>query len=166
MFGLALPPGLLVGGLSSTLAVALGRGITISVGVVGIIATFATILGVIYGVRWKIAYEVECKAREGGEALNAALEERIRTLAHERDEFGVKCEELDRTLREAQKTIARLEALPNLERVLELVNGGLERMRDRLDAMHRENIDASKERDEAAEERTARLINEIRRREA
>lgn len=99
---------------------------------IAIIAGLATIAGVLFGVRYKVA-------AEAGRLLNETLEERLRVVAHERDELQKKLEDSTAALVETRQTIARLEALPNLERVLTLISETFERMRDRLDEMHKEN---------------------------
>lgn len=163
MVAFAVPPGLLVGGTTTTLAATVSHGLwTVSVAI-GAVSTLATVLGVIYGVRYRIAYEVERKAREGEQALNEALEDRIRAVAHERTEAREKLDEVTQALHDCERTISRLEALPNLERVLELMHSTFERIMDRVEELHKENREDIDQRSAESEERTGRIINEIRR---
>ena len=119
------------------------------------IASIATIVGVIYGMKYKVAFEVERKAREGEAALNSALEDRIRTFAHERDDLVAKLEQLNATLLNAQKTIARLEPLNDMAKVLELVTNSFERLVNRQEQMHDENK-------REGEHRVERILDAIR----
>lgn len=156
MVGLAVAPGLVVGAASSAVAFELSHGLSVAVVALGAFAAVGTIVGIVYGVRWRIAYEVECKAREGERALNEALEDRIRTVAHERDDVVAKLEQATNALRDAEKTIARLEALPNLERVLDLMGSTFERIMGRVEELHKEN-------QRQAVTQADRVIGEIRR---
>jgi hypothetical protein len=112
-----------------------GRLVSLAVG----ISALATIVGTIYGVRYKIAYEVEVRARQGEAALNTTLEDRIRTLAHERGEALAKLDQATDTLAKANTTIARLEPLNDMARVLELVTDSFERLVNRQEEMHTQN---------------------------
>lgn len=141
---LAFPPGVTAGVLT---AVAFNNTISTGVLVLSFLTGLGTVVGIIYGVRWKTAYQVE-------KATSGSLSERASVLAHERDDVTEKLAEATRALLDAHKTIARLEALPNLEAVLQLVGGSLERFGERQERMHRENV-------ELGEERTARLLTAI-----
>lgn len=139
MLPLALPPGLVVGTATSLIAFRFTQTVSIGVIILSGLAALATIVGIVYGVRWRIAYEVERKAREGVEALADASAERVRGLAHERNELLHKLEDATTAIKEAEKTVARLEALPNLERVLELMTDTFARITNRIDQMHQDN---------------------------
>src|SRR5260370_41804616 len=106
MFGVALAPGLLVGTTIAS-ALELTGAVNLIAGVGGLIAAVATIVGIIYGAKWKSAHAVE-------KALNEALSERVNLVVHERDEARGKLDHATAVLVDAQATIARLEALPNL----------------------------------------------------
>jgi hypothetical protein len=145
LVGVAIPPGLLVGTITAG-AIELTGSAKALAAILGVIATFATVLGVVYGVRYRIAYEVERKAREGVEALADANAERVRGLAHERDDLIGKLDEARNELKdataalvEARATIAKLEPLRDMGAALELVTESFNRLVQRQEAMHREN---------------------------
>jgi hypothetical protein len=104
---------------------------TISTGVIILtaIAAAATVVGVIYGIRYKTSYLTEKATRE-------ALDDRVRGLAHERDDYKAKLEEATKTIAEAQRTIARLEPLKDIGRVLEMITDTFDRLVTRQEAMH------------------------------
>lgn len=138
MVGVAILPGVLA--TVATLAtLEITGAVKLLALVFSLLAGLATVIGILYGVKWKIAHAVEVKAREGEQALNEALEERIRTIAHERDELKAKLDEATETILDARKTIARLEPLEKIGDILELVTATFERLRDRQEAMHVEN---------------------------
>lgn len=152
MLGLAIPPGLFVGALSWLTATAFTNTVSTGVIILSALAAVATVVGIVYGVKWKTAFQVEHAVRE-------TLDDRVRGLVHERDDVIDKLEQATAALHDAAKTISRLEALPNLERVLELMNGTFEKIMRRIDALHEENK-------EAAVANTDRVIEEIRRQAA
>jgi hypothetical protein len=131
MFGVAITPGLLVGTTAASTLELTGSVRLLAI-VVGLLAAAATIVGVIYGAKWKSAHAVE-------KALNDALAERVNLVVHERDEAREKLEKATAVLVDAQATIARLEGLPNLERVLELIGDTFSRLATRLEDLHREH---------------------------
>lgn len=104
---------------------------TISTGVIMLtaIAAVATVVGVIFGVRYKAAYLAERAVRE-------AFEERNGLLKNERDDYKAKLDEATRVIIEGQRTIARLEPLKDIGRVLELVTDTFDRLVTRQEAMH------------------------------
>jgi hypothetical protein len=104
---------------------------TISTGVIILtaIAAAATVVGVIYGIRYKTSYLTEKATRE-------ALDDRVRGLAHERDDYKAKLEEATKTITEANRTIARLEPLKDIGRVLEMITDTFDRLVTRQEVMH------------------------------
>jgi hypothetical protein len=141
MFAVAFTPGLLVGTATGG-ALELTGSLKLIAVVGGFLAAVATIVGIIYGAKWKSAHAVEV-------ALNNALSERVSLVVHERDEARVKVDEVAAVLLEARQTIARLEALPNLERVLELLHDTFTGLATRLDEQHRDHEKHAKERHRA-----------------
>ena len=113
MFGVALTPGLLVGTATAGTLELTGSVRLIAV-IAGFLAAVATIVGVIYGVKWKSAYDVE-------HALKGAVEDRLDLVAHERDEAREKLEHTTAVLAEANATIARLEGLPDFKAVMDMI---------------------------------------------
>lgn len=152
MVVLAIPPGVLSG--IATLLLAIRWTGTISIGVAALagIAAVGTIVGIIYGVRWKTAYEVQ-------HATSDALAERAKTLASERADLDAKLKEATTAIRNAEVTIARLEALPNLQAVLELMTATFDRIMNRVEELHTENRDAGADRMRVLVEK----IDELRR---
>lgn len=131
MFGLAITPGLLVGTVTAGSLELTGALKAVAVAG-GLLAAVSTVVGIIYGAKWKSAHAVE-------RALNDALSERVSLVVHERDEVREKLETATAVLIDAQTTIARLEGLPNLERVLELIGDTFGRLATRLEDLHREH---------------------------
>jgi hypothetical protein len=113
MFGVALAPGLLVGTATAGTLELSGTVRFLAI-VVGLLAAVATIAGVIYGVKWKSAYDVE-------HALKGAVEDRLELVIHERDEAREKLEHTTAVLAEANATIARLEGLPDFKAVMDMI---------------------------------------------
>lgn len=140
MFAVALTPGLITGTLTAS-ALELTGSVKLVAVVVGAFAAIATIVGIIYGAKWKSAHAVE-------RALSDALTERLNLVVHERDEAREKLESATQTIVDAQTTIARLEGLPNLERVLEMIGDTFGRLATRLEDLHREHEQHSKDRQE------------------
>lgn len=132
MLGIAIPPALLVGAVTTVGASEITGGVKLFAAVLGLIAALATVVSVIYGVKYKVV-------ADAGRQLNATLEERIRTLAHDREDLVAKLEEATSALVAARETIARLEALPNLQAVLELMTQTFERIMVRVEELHAEN---------------------------
>lgn len=147
MFGIALTPGLLVGTATAGTLEVTGAVKLIAV-IVGFLAAVATIVGIMYGAKWKSAHDVVS-------ALKDALAERVDLVVHERDEAREKLDQIAAVLVEAQKTIARLEALPNLERVLELISDTFTNLASRLEELHLEH-------EKHAKDRQRDLVTEIR----
>lgn len=138
MLAVALTPGLLVGTTAAG-TLELTGSVKLLAAIVGLFAGIATIVGIIYGAKWKSAHAVE-------KALNDALSERVSLVVHERDEAREKLEAATQTIVDAQKTIARLEALPNLGKVLEMVGDTFGRLAERQEALYEEHETNAKER--------------------
>jgi hypothetical protein len=126
------PAGIVTFAATTFIGVAYSNTISAGVLLLAGVVSIGTVAGVIRGVRWKSAYEAERAVREAGD-------DRIRGLAHERDDYKAKLEEVSAALAEARETIHRLEALPNMAKVLELVTESFERLVGRQEAMHTEN---------------------------
>lgn len=96
---------------------------TISIGTVilGVFVALATLLGTIYGVKYKVNAEVQAKNVEIQEkARDAAMD-----LYHMKDDESkalydslMECKDM---VGKQAETIARLEQLPNLERIIQLM---------------------------------------------
>lgn len=88
------------------------------------LAGIATIVGIVYGVRYKVAYEAE---RAASIALRESLaDERARVKRLE----GLATEQAEQ-LRGAQDTVARLEALPNLAHIVKILDQHEQRAQER-----------------------------------
>jgi hypothetical protein len=79
---------------------------TLTVGsiIVGILVSIGTLLSIIFGIRYKVAFETERAAREATK-VNA-------------EETGKRADRLEGALLDARHTIAALEKRPDYERVL------------------------------------------------
>lgn len=132
--------------------IATGFSNTISTGVLvlGAVGVVATIVGVVYGVKWKTAYAVQVAVAAGVQRLLDLSEERAQILRDERDAMQAKYDKSTAAVNEANKTIARLEALPNLERVLELMSTTFIKFGDELKLLHRETDSRADKRSESA----------------
>lgn len=137
MLGVKIP---VLGLATDTVVLGVSFTNTISTGVILLtaIAAAATVVGVIYGIRYKTSYLTEKATRE-------ALDDRVRGLAHERDDYKTKLQEagekLDAatvTIAEANRTIARLEPLKDIGRVLEMITDTFDRLVTRQETMHAE----------------------------
>jgi hypothetical protein len=82
--------------------------------VIGTLLTAATLAGIIYGVRYRTAYEVENKVAEGNRQLYEMKDAESKELA-------AQLLEAKDMIAKQSATVARLEQLPNLERVLQLM---------------------------------------------
>lgn len=138
MFAVALTPGLLVGTTTASTLEMTGT-VKILAIVVGMFAAIATIVGIIYGAKYKSAFAVE-------KALKEAYADRVSLVVHERDEAREKLDAATATIIEAQKTIARLEALPNLGKVLEMIGDTFGRLAERQEELHNEHEKHADER--------------------
>lgn len=138
MFAVALTPGLLVGTATAGTLELTGTVKLLAV-IAGLFAAISTIIGITKGAKWKSAYDVE-------HALKDALTDRVSLVVHERDEAREKLDEVAAILLEARQTIARLEALPNLERVLELIGDTFGRLATRLEDLHAQHDKHAKAR--------------------
>ncbi len=140
MVKLLLAPSMMLGAAGTLTAPQTGGGlIDLIVAIPVAISSIALIVGVIYGAKYKVAFEAEKSARQGETALNEALDDRIRTFAHEREDMVAKLDQQTTTLLAAQKTISRLEPLNDMAKVLALVTSSFERLVTRQEEMHREN---------------------------
>lgn len=147
MFGLAFFPGLLVGTVTATTLELTGSLKFIAI-VAGVLATISTIAGIIYGAKWKAAHDVVS-------ALKDAVTERLELVVHERDEAREKLEQTTAVLVDARATIARLEGLPNLERVLQMIGDTFTKLGSSLTDLHNDH-------EAAAQQRHEELLGEIR----
>lgn len=138
MFGVAIAPGLLTGTVTAG-TLELSGAVRLVAIVVGALAAIATVAGIIYGAKWKSAHAVE-------KALNEALEARVSLVVHERDEARERLDAATATIIAAEKTIARLEALPNLKEVLEMVGNTFGRLAERLEDLHTQHEQQAQER--------------------
>lgn len=138
MLAVAITPGVLVGTTIAGAIEATGAVKLIAIAG-GLLAAIATIVGIVYGAKWKSAYDVE-------HALMAAHADRADLMTAERDEARQKLEQAAAVLVDAQKTIARLEALPNLERVLELITETFTRLGGHLEELHHVHEEHAAER--------------------
>lgn len=126
MFGLAVTPGVLVGTATAGTLELSGTVRFLAI-VVGFLAAVATVAGIIYGVKWKSAYDVE-------HALKGAVEDRLDLVVHERDEAREKLEHTTAVLAEANATIARLESLPDFKAVMDMIGSSKREILDALRA--------------------------------
>lgn len=79
-------------------------------------------------------------------ATTDALADRAKTLADERRDLEHKLKDATAAIRSAEVTIARLEALPNLQAVLELMTDTFDRIMNRVEELHSENQAGTAER--------------------
>lgn len=151
-----------VSALPGYFAVSFSHTISLGTVILGIALSLATLIGIVYGVKWKVAYEVEAKTREAAEAFGDIKDSESKELQSQllraKDLIG-----------EQKAVIERLEALPNLERIVHLM--GEQSVRQDAAASLRlvEGMDVIKEsfkeviehHDEKAEARTNRIIEAI-----
>ena len=113
ILGAASWPGLLAIDWSSTI----GLGSV----VVGIVVALAGLAVLGYGARWKAAATASEAGMKAERDTREAFKARADRLEIELRETRARNEELAHLIGEQKKTIARLEALPNLERVVNLM---------------------------------------------
>ena len=104
--------------------------VTLGAAVLASVGVLATLVGILYGVRYKVAYE----------AASAAAQELRLTLADEKDHVRRLDDVLTATrgqLEIAQKTINRLESMPNLAALAELLDKHEVRAQERHEATSR-----------------------------
>jgi hypothetical protein len=95
------------------------RTITLGSLIVGLLLAVATLVGVFYGVRYKVSYETaSARAGQLSDWLDEALEREKRVEGRLLESLR-KLEDMALQLAECQATIARLEALPNVQAVVE-----------------------------------------------
>jgi hypothetical protein len=96
---------------------------TITLGslIVGVIVGLAGLAVLAHGARWKANYEIERARADSLDEGREAYEKRSRRLEQELKEAQAQSIELAQVLGDAKETIARLEQLPNLERVIGLM---------------------------------------------
>jgi hypothetical protein len=102
-----------IAGITSTLT-------TIAVAL-AIAGALATLLAAAWGAKYKTAADAEKANADAQAELAQAARAYADLMKDERDEIRAKLEEVTAALLESKETIARLEALPNLERVLRLM---------------------------------------------
>lgn len=111
----------------------------------GCLIALATLVGIIRGTKWKTAYEVESAAADGlreslkdslerGERLERALERAREDAKRAADAAAAAAKEGADRLAEAVATIARLESLPNLARVIETIDSHEQRAEARYES--------------------------------
>lgn len=131
MLGLALPPGLVLGAISSLLAIEMTDTVSLGVWIVGALITLATAVGIFWGVRYKSGYDTaSAAARELRESLADSLdrEERLERKLDETTELNA----------ELRETVERLSQLEKLEIVIGMMN----RNSDKLDRRAEERLTA------------------------
>lgn len=147
MFGVAFTPGVLVGTATASTLELTGT-VKFIVIVVGLLAGISTVVAIIYGAKWKSTHDVVS-------ALNGALSDRVELVVDERDEAREKLEVTTAVLVDLRATIARLEALPNLERVLQMIGDTFTKLGENLAELHNDH-------EAAAQQRHEELLGEIR----
>lgn len=144
---------------------------TITLGslIVGILVGFAGLVVLGYGARWKAAFESEKVVAESYRDGREAFQARADRLEIELRETRARNDELAELIGEQKKTVARLESLPNLERIVQVMADTAERAdtraAERLETalvrvgeMFHEVIDLH---DGRAEERARRLCESV-----
>lgn len=117
----ALPPAAAVGAL---LAVDFNSTIGLGSIVVGVIVGIATLVGVIYGAQYKASYEAE-------RSLAAVRGEELELERERHEQASRERKELQELAARQAETIVRLEALPNLERVVSMMSDTFTRIDER-----------------------------------
>lgn len=137
---------------------------TLSAGslVLGIALAISTLIGIIYGVKWKVAYEIEKRTREAAEAFGE-----IKSM--ESKDLQNRLLEAKTELQENARVIEKLEALPNLERIIHYMGensvrldaAASRRLGEGLEVIRATFADVMLEHDDKAEKRTDRIIEAI-----
>lgn len=113
--------------------------ITLGSVVLGCAVAFGVLVAVVRGVRWRVAAEVSSaaadelrKALADEKEISAAREQRLNDdLARTREDARQRADDL----RTAQQTIARLEQLPDLARVVSLLDSHEVRAQERHESV-------------------------------
>lgn len=152
----------LVSSLPGILAVGFSDTVSLGTIVLGILLSVATLIGVIYGVKWKVAYEVEVKTREAAVSFGQIKDDESKAL------HGQLMEAKD-VIGDQKMVIERLEALPNLERIIHLMGeqsvradaAASTRLQGALEAVREGFTEVINAHDHAAEGRTEKVIEAI-----
>lgn len=155
-------PSTIVSAFPGFLTVSFSDTIGLGTVILGIALSAATLVGIIYGVKWKVAYEVETKTREAAEAFGQIKDDESKAL-HEQLVEALK------VIGEQKAIIERFEALPNLERILHVMGeqavrqdaAAVVRLQEGMLVVKEAFKEAMKVHDENAEARTDKVITAI-----
>jgi hypothetical protein len=112
------------------LGVTIENALTISTSVLGFLLAVSALVGVIYGARYKVNYEsAHALAETRGEALDDERE-RVKQLEQRIVEMSAEGDGL-------RATIARLESLPDLSRLVQILDQHEQRALERHEALGR-----------------------------
>lgn len=137
--------------------------VTLGAVVITALVALATVVGILYGVRYKVAYEASAAA--GDELRKALADAHIRedSLREAAVEVKRQHDQLVHSLREqidkAHQTIAKLESMPDLAQLASLLDAHEVRAQERYEAAERR----MSERHTAEIEVLVRMADEIRR---
>lgn len=126
MYGFLIPLALLeLGGFLA--AAQFSNTITTGSIIVGVLVSLAALIAIAWGSKFRVSYQAAAaRAEQQAAHIDELLqrEERLETRLAERD---AKLDERDAMITELRTVIERLEALPNLERVIRLMSDTAER---------------------------------------
>jgi predicted transcriptional regulator len=115
--------------------------VTLGAVVLGLIVTAATVIGILYGVRYKVSYEASAAAAD---ELRKSLEDahiREENLRSAAIEVKAQADALVHSLRDqldkAHQTIAKLEAMPDLAQLAALMEAHEVRAQERYEGAER-----------------------------